>query len=219
MDKRISVLLFFLIITCLLSSCSINEYWTEMNEVYPEQRNKVKVISHEEGGYHIEYEDVRYNVDRMQLFTVREDGNTVPENDLLVGWAGLPYGLSYLDKYYSYTADNPVFIYISRFNELYLRNDYAFETDTFILEGNENGIVFSDMLTASQNFAYEPVFTNYEGSDIVLYSQQCPRLRVLLRVFYKDGVWYAGGKSSDTLFTVSDEFLTLLTEVGIVSGE
>ena len=135
--KKIFALLLMTIVMMLSSCSSSSAYgvWKDMCDQYPDQKGKVQIVTdNDEGDYHVEYEGLCYNIDKLNLFRVRENIREIPEDDVLVGWDALPFGIGYLDKYYSYTNDNPVFIYISRYNELYLRNDYKYETDTFVME-------------------------------------------------------------------------------------
>lgn len=214
MLKRIAI--FLLISTSLIvaSSCSSSSacgVWKNMCDQYPDQKGKVQVISdNDEGDYHIEYEGVDYYIDKLKLFRVRESTVEISKDDVLVGWGSLPFGIGYLDKYYSYTDDNPVFIYISRYDELYLRNDYSYEKDTFIIEGSNKEFVFGDMLSLSNDFSYDTFTTYSNETNITLYSKQFPRLQMPLCLFCVENKWYMGGRRDDALYEVSDELLNLL---------
>lgn len=214
MCKHIAALLLICTMLIMVSSCSPSSaygVWKDMCDQYPDQKGKIQIISdNDEGDYHIEYEGVDYNIDKLKLFRVRESTHEIPEDDVLVGWNALPFGLGYLDKYYSYKNDNPVFIYISRYNELYLRNDYNYETDVFVLEGTNKEFIFGNMLSLSNDFSYD-IFSIYSTqTDITLHSKQYPRLKIQLRFFCVNNIWYAGGESDDALFEVSDELLNML---------
>ena len=178
---------------------------------YPDQKGKVQIISdNNEGDYHVEYEGRRYNIDKLMLFKVKENIHGIHEDDILVGWDSLPFGIGYLDKYYSYTTDNPIFIYISRYDELYLRNDYNYETDTFVIEGSDKEFIFGDMLSLSNDFSYDTFSIYSPQTDITLYSKQYPRLQIPLRLFCVDNTWYVGGRRDKALFEVSNELLNML---------
>ena len=70
--------------------------------------------------------------------------------------------------------------------------------------------MFSDVLTLTRAISYDSV-SHYEGEiPVTLYSKAHPRLRISLRLFCVDGVWYAGGSSSSALFKASDELLRAL---------
>ena len=214
MLKRISVFLLMLALSLTVSSCgqsSAYGAWKNMVDTYPDQQGAVDVVADDDGnGYHVEYNGQRYNLDALDLFDVGETAFDVPEGDVLVGWDTLPFGLWYLDEYYSDTAEDPVFIYMPRLREVYLRSDYDYTTDTFVLNGTEHSFVFSDVLTLTGAISYDSV-SHYEGEiPVTLYSEAYPRLRISLRLFCVDGVWYAGGNSHSALFLVSDVLLDMV---------
>ena len=214
MHRRIAILLLIFTILIVFSSCSASSaygVWKDMCDQYPDQKGKIKIISdNDEGDYHIEYEGYNYNIDKLKLFSVRESTRAIPKDDVLVSWNALPFDIGYLDKYYSYTKENPVFIYISRYDELYLRNDYNYKTDTFIIEGSNEEFVFGNMLSLSKDFLYRTFNIYSNQTDITLHTKQCPRLKIQLRLFSVDNTWYVGGGSDDALFEVSNELLDLL---------
>ena len=207
MYKRISALLLLLTISIMLSSCSA---YYEMRDEYPDLMGKAQTISDGKGGYYVKYDGQRYNIDKLNLFRVREFTNKIPEEDVFIAWDSLPFGIWYLDKYYSYTVDNPIFIYLPRLNEVYIRSDYNYQTDTFVVEGTDHKFVFSDMFTLSNALAYSSDSHRSGDINIVLYSTSCNRLRIHLRIFCIRNVWFAGGDSNQALFEVSDEFLKLI---------
>lgn len=223
MPKRITVFLLMLILSITVSSCgqsSAYGLWKNMCDTYPEQQGAVTVISDDDqGNYHIEYKGQQYNIDELSLFEVRENINEIHEEDILIGWDSLPFGMWYLDKYYSDTTDNPVFIYMSRLPEVYLRSDYDYKTDTFVLKGTDHTFVFSDMLTLSNEFSYSSISHYTDEISITLHSNAYPRLQISLRLFYVNDVWFAGGNSNSALFKISDEFLSVLTLDTCVKAE
>ena len=214
MLKRISVFLLMLALSLTVSSCgqsSAYGVWKDLVDTYPDQQGAVDVVSDDDqGSYHLEYNDQLYYADRLGLIEVRETMFKSHPDDVLIGWYSLPFAISYLDQYYADTADNPVFIYMSRLPEVYLRSDYDLDGDTFVLEGTEHAFVFSDVLTLTGAISYDSV-SHYKGEiPVTLYSKAHPRLRISLRLFCVDGVWYAGGNSDSALFKASDELLRAL---------
>ena len=208
MCKRIAILLLILVFGTALSSCS--PAWMEMYDEYPEAMGKVQIVSDDdEGNYHIEYEGQRYDRDESGMIK-HTDYNEIREDDILIGWDTLPIGIWYLDEYYSYTTENPLVIYMPRLHEAWIRSDYEYETDVFVIEGTQNKFVFSDMLTVSSAFSYSYVKHYPAEKEFILYSEQCPRLQIVLRLFCVDDIWYVGGQTSNTLFEIPDEFLDML---------
>lgn len=216
MRVRIIVVLMILTISIMSSSCSHLSYVADKTipnkypNLNPDLMGKVQVISDNEGSYYLKYNGQCYYIDKQQMFQVRERMYEIPKEDVLIGWYTVPYGIWYLDEYYSYTADNPVFIYLSRINELYIRSDYDYKTDVFVIDKTEHYFAFSDMLTLSNAISYDAQSHYPKETNIILYSQQHPRLKLHLRIFCVDNVWYAGGNTDSILFEVTDELLSLL---------
>ncbi len=80
--------------------------------------------------------------------------------------------------FYSDTSEKPIYTSFPRLDEVFLREDYDFTTDVFILEGTDSKIVFSDMLTDIE-FDYD-LFVSYRGTTyITMYSETYPKLKIL----------------------------------------
>lgn len=226
MSKRITALLLVIIISIMISSCTPESFrtWKSYQDEYPDLYIKVKVVSDDEDSYHLEYNGQRYNWDKFELFELPVTGNLtfdpidecITEGDVLISWGCLPFGIiSYLDRYYSDTADNPVFIYNPRLYELYIREDYNYETDTFVIEGTEQSFVFSDMLTPSYTECTCSFGNHPDSTIITMYSKAYPRLRIKLRVFCENDTWIAHNPHYDSpIFEVSDEFIKILSDNG-----
>ena len=112
MIKRGISLLMVLIFLFVFFACSpqSNDKLNILLEEHSDLVGKVQYVSKEDNdGYDVIYEEIYYN--QSHLFQVREDSREIPENDILIAWDTLPFGLWYLDEYYSYTADAPIFFY------------------------------------------------------------------------------------------------------------
>ena len=209
MFKRIVILVLISTILIMSSSCSsptAYDVWKEMCDQYPDQKGRVRIVSdNDEGDYHIKYDGVDYYVDKLGLFTLKDGTHEVSDNDVIVAW-DLNW---YLYKYYSYTSDDPIFIYSPTLDQFFLRNDYNFETDTFVIEGSDKEFVFGDMLYSSTKPSYTHVFYPY-GTDVAFYSKQCPRLQIRLRLFCIGSTWYLGAEYDNAFFEVSEELLKML---------
>ena len=213
MRKLIVSLALIIIISTIMSSCSPKSFaaWMKQSKEEPELMNKVDSIYDEATDeYNKLYKGQVYKFDKLRLFTVTETARKANEEDVLLSWFQLPLGIGYLDEYYSYTDNDPIFIYMPRLHKTYVRSDYNYETDTFAIEGIDYQFVFSDMLTSSSAFSYNTLYSYPYEKDITLYSTTCPRLQVYLRVFYISGTWFAGGNDDELLFEVSNEYLELL---------
>ena len=222
MKKIRSFLLAFamLVVVSLLTSCGQNsEYLSGLRKEHGDRFGKVEMLSHDETGYHIEYEENRYDEERLNLFDRKAIERYEAKEDVLISWESLSKYVPvwYLDEYYSYTTDNPIYIHMPRLHAVFLRSDYNYESDTFILEGTERGFVFSETFFAS-DFAYDHVLRALysHSQDITLYSAQYPQLQMSLSIFCEDGIWYAGGGHDEAIFEMSDAFVQLLADNGII---
>ena len=222
MKKIRSFLLAFamLVVVFLLTSCGQNsEYLSGLRKEHGDRFGKVEMLSHDETGYHIEYEGNRYDEERLNLFDRKAKARYEAKEDVLISWESLSKYVPvwYLDEYYSYTTDNPIYIHMPRLHAVFLRSDYNYESDTFILEGTERGFVFSETFFSS-DFAYDHVLRALysHSQDITLYSAQYPELQMSLSIFCEDGVWYAGGGHDEAIFEMSDAFVQLLADNGII---
>lgn len=222
MKKIRSFLLAFamVVVVFLLTSCGQNsEYLSGLRKEHGDRFGKVEMLSHDETGYHIEYEGNHYDEERLNLFDRKAIERYEAKEDVLISWESLSKYVPvwYLDEYYSYTTDNPIYIHMPRLHAVFLRSDYNYESDTFILEGTERGFVFSETFFAS-DFAYDHVLRALysHSQDITLYSAQYPQLQMSLSIFCEDGVWYAGGGHDEAIFEMSDAFVQLLADNGII---
>lgn len=212
------------VIVFLLTSCDINDenhqYLSSLRKTHGDLFGKVEMLSRDdETGYHIEYEGNRYDEERLNLFDRKAKARYEAKEDVLISWESLSKYVPvwYLDEYYSYTTDNPIYIHMPRLHSVFLRSDYNYESDIFILEGTERGFVFSETFFAS-DFAYDHVLRALysHSQDITLYSAQYPQLQMSLSIFCEDGVWYAGGGHNEAIFEMSDAFVQHLADNGII---
>ena len=232
MVKRIISLLLILTFLLAMTSCSslldAVEYWSQHMIEYPKQWQSVDIVWPDDDEYYAkyntryyaEYDGKRYNSDGFNLFKYTAMEECVPEEDVLVGWDSLPLGLGYFTYYYSYTDDNPVFIYEVAYRELYIREDYSYETDTFVIDGTDQSFVFSDMLTLLDGSDYDdvrPFWRSPDATGVIIRSRSCPRLCTQLYFFCIKGTWIAySGYCSYPIFEVSDEFIKILSDNGII---
>ena len=231
MGRRIISLLLILIFLLTMTSCVSSALgaiggWSRYVIEYPNQMFSVDTVSVTDTEYDAKYDGKLYNCDEYHLFESMLKANfrshpieeCIPEGDVLISWNTLPLGLWYLDRYYSYSYDNPVFIYEIRLDRLYLREDYSYETDTFVIEGTDQSFVFSDMLALSHTKCTCSLGNHYNSTIITLYSKAYPRLRMELRVFCENDTWFAHTTFyASPVFEVSEEFIKILSDNGIIT--
>ena len=230
MVKRVISLLLIFALALSLTSCSFlselidrrREYRRYTTE-YPKQKENVDIVWIGEGLYCAEYNGKRYNLDNYNLFESMLKTSTsssfedyAADGDMLISWEWELLGMGFLHLYYSNTSDNPMFIYEIQtdYIELYIREDYNYETDTFVVEGTDQSFVFSDMLTLvddSKSEHLRPYMISSDSIAVTLYSECCPRLRIALELVYVDNEWFAHvNRNPIYWFAVSDELLQML---------
>ena len=108
--------------------------------------------------------------------------------------------------------ESPVFIYtIGGDTNLYLRQDYEYFTDTFVVEGTDAEIVWQDIFCGKNNS-----LDFFNQITVNLYSKQYPRIKTSLELAFVDEQWYVRYSNSQEIFIPSDEFLKILSDNGII---
>ncbi len=211
---RKGLILILLLSTLLsLTSCGL-DYRYSLDE---SNHNQIEVVLEEDQPSHIIYQDNNYVfAGTTNLFSVdtykTDDGYYLSyKDDILLSWNGSRY-FWYIDEYYSYTSDNPIFIYNERLGDVYFREDYDHLKDTFVIEGTTSEIVWEDMLGSKQ-----PHFEFSDPIKVVIYSKQCPRIDTCLELVFLKNEWYLSFSDSQTLWSVSDEFIKILSENEIIT--
>ncbi len=148
---------------------------------------------------HIIYQGKRYNyAGRSSFLRVGKE----PKDILLSRNGTKLYGF----YYYSDTKNSPLFIYQTRNNFIYLREDYDYFSDNYMIESTLDEIVLSDIFTSKGQDFYGASPTN----TITLRSKTNSRITIILEVICKDNDWYVrfGGKAK--IWKCSEPFLDLL---------
>ena len=212
MLKKSILLIWILSLLFTLSSCGL-DYRHSLDE---NKHNKIVVIMEDEDTTSLIYQDNEYDfVGTTNLFHVMtykaEDGYYLTyKDDVLLSWNGNRY-IWYIDEFYSYAADEPLFIYNSRLEWVYFRKDYDYTLDTFVSDGTNLEIIWSDIFYSPEtNIDFTP------QTNVSIYSQQCPRIRTSLELAFVDGQWYVRRADSQEIWILSDEFLKILSDNEII---
>lgn len=158
----------------------------------------------DENGEYLLYKDQNYRLEPNNLFTVHPN-NEAHQDDVMISWSDALY----LYQYYADDKHDPTFIYATRDSRVFIREDYDYTSDTFIIEGTENEFLFSDALIPA---SVALNVTNSSYTQIAICSKQYPRLYAHLRIVCQDGNWYVVGYSGDITFVLSEEFAELLSQ-------
>lgn len=211
MFKKVLILTWILSLLLTLSSCGL-DYRHSLDE---NKHNKIEVIIEDDASY-IVYQDNNYVlVGSSNLFSVStyktEDGYYLTyDDDILLSWNGNRY-IWYIDEYYSYTADEPLFIYNSRLGWIYFREDYDYTSDTFVIDGSESEIIWNNIFISNQtDVDFIP------QCKVSIYSKQCPRIKTSLEMAFVGDQWYIRFPDSQKVWIPSDEFITILSNSGII---
>lgn len=210
---KVKFLILLLLSMLLLSSCE-SKFSLELDE---EKHNKVQYVDEKDGEpQHLIYNNNRYiYVGTLDFFRVtkKEADDEYPysfeyEDDVLVGWNGPWY--FYKSFYYSYTTDDPLFIYDR--HEVYFREDYNYLEDVFEIANTLDEIVWQDMFGPEQS---KINFVN--PTKIIISSKLHPRIKTYLMLECIDNQWYMSLPHYPySVYTPSDEFLKILSDNGII---
>lgn len=167
--------------------------------------NQIEYVRGEDGPSHIIYQGETYRFAGRDNF-FRVGSYRQHEEDTLLSWNGERY-LGYIDEYYSDGAENPLFIYEERNGAVYFREDYSYETDTFVVGDTGVEIVFADILASKQTDI------NFDGTiEIALQSKTNSRIRIIADLGRVNDQWYISFFGSDDVWLPSDAFMTILKE-------
>ncbi len=133
--------------------------------------------------------------------------------DVVLSWSGNATGLGTKTVYYSDTAENPLFIYSPRFNDLYLREDYNYMADTFVVEGTEIEISLSEIMTAD-SASHTTEIPCDDRTYIILVSKTNLNICCRLTAFMENGKAYTCIDFGYEAWALSDSLVERLTKAG-----
>ena len=208
--KKRCVLILLCIASLFLNSCVpfCDGFYSK------EEKKLYKQVTRQEdqnGDITLEYNGISYYYDNLGFFSVLENSHCINDGDIMLGWTGSPSGLFYTQEYYSYTQNAPLFIYTIRGWQVYFCETYDYKLDTFVIEGTDSKIIFSDAI--SEKPAYESYY-NFK-TRVVLRSETDPRVVCKLWLYLKNDIWYVSS-SQDYYFEITNEFKQLLIENKII---
>ena len=208
---KISLIFVLILSLFLLSSCGLDYRYSLDKSLH----NKIECVWDDENPSHIVYCGEKYvfvgttnffNVDTYRV----ADNYYLSYEDTPLSWNGYRY-FGYIDEYYSDTSENPIFIYNERLGYVYFHENYDYLSDTFVVEGISSEIVWNDIFLDKQEYV------DFEKSiEITLYSKQYSRIKTHLKLSCIENQWYASLPDSKEIWTISDEFVEILDENGII---
>ncbi len=207
--KTILLLICSFLLMFNLTSCGVKQV-LELDESL---HYVIEDVGGEDGLETIFYQDQMYYIDRWNLFTVTNDSCNINEGDVLLSWNGARFG--YKKMFYSYTKDTPLFIYDTTFDDVFFNGTYNYLSDTFVIDGTDAEIVFSDIVSDLSKYTNVSL---QEDVCIKLYSKNHPRIRMELDLECMENQWYfcSALSGSSPTWTASDAFVQLLSDNGII---
>lgn len=197
--KRVVLLILTLLITLASTSCGLDyRYSLDENLQY-----QVESVWEENNPSYAIYNGKKYVYLEKPIFSIDKSNE-----DVLISWNGSRY-FGYVYEYYSYTSDNPLFLYT--FHGSYIHENYDFSEDTFLIGDTNSEIAWENVLDSKQ-----PDFQFSDSCTIYLRSKQCTRIKIRLDLVYDNDQWYISLPRAEGIWTPSDEFLKLLKQTGII---
>lgn len=197
----------------LLTSCGLDYRYSLDKSVH---NNIEYVWAKDKNLSYIIYNDDRYmyigstGFFHVDTYEVADKHYELFEDDILLSWNGYRY-IWYIDEYYSYTLEDPIFIYNERLGDVYFHEDYNYLMDTFVIKDTTSEIVWENMFYSEQ-----PYFDFANPICVIIYSKQCPRINTYLKLVCVENQWYLSLSDHKTVWLASDEFIKILLENGIV---
>ena len=162
---------------------------------------------------HILYQNNQYYV--TDIFTATKYYSVANENDVKLGWY---YSFPFTTYFYSDRIDNPIYIYtIGSDTNVYLRQDYDYKSDSFIIDNTFDTIVFSEAIIGAC-FEYNSSIRVDELIEISLYSKEHPNLKISLHLFRNDENWCLVFPTNEA-YIISPSLESILINNGIVKNE
>ena len=202
MAKKACIIILIILVLLTFTACGL-----EYSHSLPEDlHNQVQLILGEANNKpeYVIYQGNKYKfVEEPSFIKIDKD-----EEDVLVSWNGYRY-VGYVNSYYSNTLNNPLFIYYKTW--LFLREDYNCTKDIFLIDGINTKIVLEDVFKSKVNS-----FDFVNPVEVVLSSEQCPKVKIYLKLVCVEKQWYLSFPYSQEVWVVSDEFIELLSENKII---
>lgn len=202
-----------LLISLSLSSCSLIDAMIFRQEMMENHGDIYDLIDwyQDETGVYLIYQEQYYQrtMDDLYMDCFLDTSN---EDDVLISWSD---GL-YFYEYYADRKEAPTYIYTPWDSWVYVRKDYEYTQDTFTVEGTEIEFVMSEALIPT-TVAVSPKYS--DTIEVAVYSKQCPKLSISLILFCREGVWYGAGDDHGTCYVLTDAFVALLGQHGVIQTD
>jgi hypothetical protein len=174
--------------------------------------NQIECIWEDDYPSHIVYQGKKYifvgTTNHFRVDTYNVEGACLSYDDVMLSWNGYRH-MGYIDEYYSYSSDDPMYIYNAYY--VYFSEDYNYLTDTFVVDDTNEEIVFEEAFYPE----YMDLYT-YEGIDIDLISKTHSRIKIRVKLICVNDQWYIFLHDPDEVWRCSDEFIKIIYQNGLL---
>ena len=211
MCKKLLVL--FIVALLIFTMVSCNDLGISEALALDEKEHLVLDSGETNGVEYVVYNGCTYRASALDFL---RDGNRHPQAKgdyeyVYIGWTGSRFG--YSSFIYGDFINNPTFLYSSRTEKIYLREDYDYRNDNFLIEGIEETLNFRDDILDT-DYSNTNLF-NRKAKEIVLSSVIHPSLWVKLFIVKEGENWYAI-TGSMVPFELSDRAVNILINNKII---
>ncbi len=170
--------------------------------------NEVKSITYHQMNYlRVENKDVYY----PERYDSEKKEMTRP--DVVLSWTGNATGIGDKNVYYSDTAENPLFIYCPKYNALYLRENYDYMEDTFVVQDTNVEISLSEIIKKDGASHTTTVHCD-DRTYIILVSKTNPNICCRLTAFMENEKAYTCIDFGYEAWALSDSVIKKLAKAG-----
>lgn len=211
MHKRVLSVLLICTIIVLMTSCA----YVNPN-CDPELYRAVDYIYDETiGEYYLTYQGEKYIYNKAyDIFSVPNMYNPDDMDGLVaLGWH---YSIPGYTEYYSYTTDSPDYLFdLGPGGQTWIKESFDYTKEIFIIEGTESEIAFSD-LVGDLEFS-GTVLPCSKNIFLTLNAKNNPKLKIEIYIDRDDyNQWYAYDESCTITYALSDTFVQILEDNGII---
>ena len=181
----------------------------------PALKGLVTFSTSDDGTRIAEYQGAVYL--RSRFFCVQsEESDPMISWDMMINLMANPGRFIYADR-----VDDPFCIYhnspYSEYISVYLPETYDYASDTFVLDGTDASILWSEVLTEKTML----LMADYRYT-ITMHSEVHPRILAYMQICRVNREWYASfyqeyyGVDNKEMYKLSDMFVALLVENGLI---
>lgn len=145
---------------------------------------------------------------------IQLDKETI-EKGIELGWVF--YGSPASAYYFSNTDENPMYIVRNIDEFVWVREDFDYTEDLFVIKDTDIEILFSEAFTGN-TMKISTLESHQEKASFIWHSKTVSELEIYARIYEYNDVWYMKTRTSEW-WEISDDFLNLLLENKTISIE